>query len=397
MSEKHSSTFASLTVTPVKDIQMNYIENNYAAGESRIKEAHGTLSPDASDNAAERLLTIYKRDVDIVEKRPFKMRPLYYGLYRHEFFQTKQKLKKQKVFLDNSYLYDKIGRNYYPLSNFIVSAYHSPERYYGEIQNRVNSLSLLAEKRGLSPVFMTITLPSEFHAYKQDGRGKLVPNPKYNGTPPKEAAKILTKMFTKLRHDRSLKELSKEERIYFRVDEPHKDGTPHTHVLMFIPKERIPRLIEAFKRLYRIDTNKIERITDKIGNSVAYVMKYVNKVLPLSNKKELSKKERYLNAWYSKHQIIRFKSSRTLAPLELYRLLHDRFSLIAVTKLYHEHSLRIYADIDTDRIMEIFDGDEILYCRNDNYQLFPLGADLQKVNSQISESAIGMLQVCQSA
>lgn len=376
---------------------MNYTQNQCAVF-GHIEEVQGTMSRCISDQAAERLLTIYKRDVDIDEDEEefFNPFPIYYGLHENEYFATKQKLKQQKEFLENSYLHDKIGNNYYPLSNFVVSAYHSPERYYGEIQNRVNTLSQLAKQRGLSPVFMTITLPSEFHACRQVN-GVLVENPKYNGTTPKDAAKVLTKMFTKLRHDRSLKELTKENRIYFRVDEPHKDGTPHTHILMFIPKERIPRLIEAFNRLYMTKTNTIERITDEIGNSVSYVMKYVNKVLPLSNKKELTKKERYLNAWYSKHQIIRFKSSRTLAPIEIYRLLHDRFSLYAVTKLYNQQAFSIHQDINTNRIMEIFDGDEILYCRNENYTLLPLGADLQKVNSQTSESAIGMRQVFQSA
>lgn len=388
MLEKHSSTFASPTVIPQKDIQVNYIENNYTIV-TGIEEEHGTLSLGSSSNAVERHLTIYKRDVDISQDFASEIKPIYYGLYRYDYVQNEMKLKKQKEFLDFSYLQDKISGNHYPLSNFVVSAYHSPERYYGEIQNRVNTLSQLAQQRNLVPVFMTITLPGEFHAYKQDKEGNLIFNPKYNGTHPKEAAKILTKMFTKLRHDRALKELSKEQRIYFRVDEPHKDGTPHTHVLMFVPKERVPRLIEAFNHLYTMKSNKIERITDDIGNSVSYVMKYVNKVLPLSMKKELSKKERYLNTWYSKHQIVRFKCSRTLAPLELYRLLHSKFSLYAVTKLYNENTLTIYTEIDTDRIMEVFDGDELLYCRNENYSIVPLGGNLRPVNSQTSESAIG--------
>jgi hypothetical protein len=367
---------------------VNYTQNQHGVFGS-FEEGKGTMSHGTSDQAVERLLTNYKRDVDISEIFASEIKPIYYGLYRYDYVQTQMKLKRQQEFLNFSYLQDKISGNKYSLSNFVVSAYHSPERYYGEIQNRVNTLSKLAEQRNLTPVFMTITLPSEFHAYKQDREGNLIKNSKYNGTKPKEAAKILTRMFTKLRHDRSLKELSKEQRIYFRVDEPHKDGTPHTHVLMFIPKERVPRLIEAFNHLYTTKSNKIERITDDIGNSVAYVMKYVNKVLPMSMKKELSQKELYLNTWYSKHQIVRFKCSRTLAPLELYRLIHNKLSLYAVTKLYDEKVLNIYTEIDRDRIMEVFDGDELLYCRNENYNILKMGGNLRSVNSQTSDSAIG--------
>ena len=66
-------------------------------------------------------------------------------------------------------------------------------------------------------IFMTLTLPSEFHKMKIDKKTKtLIANPKCNHVTPKEAVKHLTKMFSKLRHDRSLKELSKDERIYRR-------------------------------------------------------------------------------------------------------------------------------------------------------------------------------------
>jgi len=237
---------------------------------------------------------------------------------------------------------------------------------------------------------MTLTLPSEYHKYKTTKRGKLIQNPKYNGIKPKESVKLLTKMFAKLRQDRSLKELKKEERIYFRVNEPHQDGTPHTHILMFIPSDRIKKVKSAYKRLFDIRANNIQVITNDINNSVAYVMKYVNKVLPLSKKKNLSIKEEYLNAWYSKHRIVRFNASKTLASLEVYKLLHKQFSMIALTKLIDEKALRIYVTIDTNKIMEIFDGEELLYARNHSYSLEKSGVNNFQNYSQTSDSAIGV-------
>ena len=50
----------------------------------------------------------------------------------------------------------------------------------------------------------------------------------------------------------------KEQHIYFRVNEPHKDGTPHTHILMFIPQERIERVKKALKRLFDERANDIQ-------------------------------------------------------------------------------------------------------------------------------------------
>ena len=214
----------------------------------------------------------------------------------------------------------------------------------------------------------------------------MIPNPKYDGTTPKEAVKVLTKMFARLRQDRALKELSKENRIYFRVNEPHKDGTPHTHILMFIPPDRVERVKKAFNRLFDGRGNDIQ---DNIRGGTAYIMKYINKTLPLSKKDKLSEKEKYLNAWYSHNRVIRFNCSKTLAPLGIYRLLHKRYSLFALTKLINENHFQIFVTLDTAKVMEIIDeyGDTV-YSRSSNFDVSLMGNNLQNY-SQTSESAIG--------
>jgi len=178
-------------------------------------------------------LTSYKKVVDI---------PKIYGLSSNDLEATKAKIKRQRQFLDYSYIENNLTGQQFSLKECIVSSNHNPDKYYGEIQNRINTLEREATNADLTPVFLTITLPSEFHKMKTTRNGTLVKNPKYNGTEPKEAVKVLTKMWAKLRQDRSLKELSRMQRMYYRVNEPHKDGTPHTHILLFIPKERVERV-----------------------------------------------------------------------------------------------------------------------------------------------------------
>lgn len=306
-------------------------------------------------------LTNYKEVVDIHSS-------IHYGLNEYDFAQVQFKLDKQKAFLQNARLYDNISQKYITLDTFVMSANHNPDRYYAQIQNRINTLSDEAKEKKLEPVFITLTLPSEFHKQKLNKYTKqLEPNSKYNNTTPREAVKILTKMFSKLRHDRSLKELSKDQRIFFRVNEPHKDGTPHTHILLFIPKTRIKRTVEAFNRIYNPKTNKIE--TD-IKNSTAYIMKYINKTLPLSKQQNLTKKDNYMNAWYSKHRIIRFNSSRTLAPLNIYRLLHKQYTLKTLTQSLRNDELTIFVStLNPNKILEIFEGDELLYSNNINLEV----------------------------
>lgn len=302
-----------------------------------------------------------------------RLKPAHYGLTSVDFKDVEKKLAKQKQFLENVYIRNKITNSIIPLKNGVVSPYHSPERYYGSIQQRVSALVEFAQNKALKPIFMTITLPSEYHPKKQKN-GKLVDNPKYNGMEAKEANQELTKRFAKLRHDRSIKELSNDNRVYFRVTEPHEDGTPHLHVLMFVPSDSVDKIVMAFERIFRSRKNErkandIQTIETDIKNSTAYIMKYINKVLPLSKKEKLSQKEKYLNAWYSKHKITRFYSSRTLAPLEVYKLIHNHYSLLELTYVKKSGSLAIYRDVETQKIMEILEDGEYLYIRDTNIEL----------------------------
>ncbi|WP_320034851.1 replication endonuclease [Halarcobacter sp.] len=320
---------------------------------------------------SEHPLTIYKKVVDISENHQeieYLSDIKYYGLSEYDFHIVNMHRQKQKEYLDKTCLYDKITEQYIPLADITMSANHNAHRYYAEIQNRINTLVNDAESKKLVPIFMTITLPSEYHKMKTNKiTQKLIYNPLYNGVTPRAATKELTKMFAKLRHDRSLKELSKDERIYYRVNEPHKDGTPHTHILMFIPKSIVNRVVKAFNRLFNPKTNKIET---KIRNASAYIMKYINKTLPLSKQSKLTEKEKYLNAWYSMNRVIRFNSSRTLAPLSLYRLLYHRYTLQELTMKVRNKDFSIFVRADNrDKIMEILDGDELVYSRSENFRI----------------------------
>jgi hypothetical protein len=148
----------------------------------------------------------------------------------------------------------------------------------------------------------------------------------------------------------------------------------------------VQRVKKAFKRLFDDRGNDIQ---DDINNSTAYIMKYINKTLPLSKKDKLSQKDKYLNAWYSKNRVVRFNSSKTLAPLNLYRLLHKRYSMFALTKLINEEHFKIYVTVDTNKVIEIIDefGD-IVYMRNDSFNVHLMGSNF-KNHLQTNDGALG--------
>lgn len=308
----------------------------------------------------------------------------YYGLDEIDIYHVKKKLARQDSFLKSNVIEDKLSGNITPLKDIVFSAYHNPTRYYSETQNRVSTLIEYAKEKNLKPLFMTLTLPSKYHRLKMIKSGIFRDNPKYEGFTPAEAKKELTKMFARLRQDRSLKELSKDERVYFRITEPHEDGTPHTHILLLVPEERVGRVEEAYNRLFRQNAkvNDIQKVTSKIDNAVAYIMKYINKTLPLSKKESLTPKEEHLHYWYSAHRITRFNSSNSLAPICIYRKVYDNLSLKALTKVYKQKELQISQDIETRAILEIQDKitGVIYYQKNINIALYDEQSNRRTIN-----------------
>ena len=308
----------------------------------------------------------------------------YYGLDEIDIYHVKKKLSRQDSFLKSNVIEDKLNGNITPLKDIVFSAYHNPTRYYSEIQNRVNTLVEYAKEKNLKPLFMTLTLPSKYHRLKMIKSGMFKDNPKYEGFTPSEAKTELTRMFARLRQDRSLKELDKDERVFFRITEPHDDGTPHSHILLFVPADRVNRVEEAFNRLFCKDTkaNDFQKINSNIDNAVAYIMKYINKTLPLSKNDTLTAKEEHLHYWYSAHRITRFNSSNSLAPICIYRKVFENLSLKALTKVYKQKELQILQDIKTKAIFEIQDKitGVIYYQKNINVALYDEQSNRRTIN-----------------
>ena len=91
------------------------------------------------------------------------------------------------------------------------------------------SMAQEAEARGLICVMMTITLPRRFRPLR---RG--VPNLNYAGETPCDGQRWLLSMWAKVRAGMARSGL----RTYgMRVVEPHHDGMPHWHVMMFMQRD----------------------------------------------------------------------------------------------------------------------------------------------------------------
>ncbi|MDQ7042446.1 MAG: hypothetical protein Q9M34_02840, partial [Sulfurimonas sp.] len=309
-----------------------------------------------------------------------------YGMNEYQINKANEKLKFNKDFMQSNgiQLDDKI----IPFSDFVANSYTNADRYIAELQHRAWSVYEFAQENNLSNIFFTLTLPSEWHPMTTKNYGKKnekkVFNKKFGGRKylftakgykflncyvslnipfiapvldfsqtvdkytPRNASKELSKMLLKLFNERSYRSIDKDRRCYFRVTEPHTDGTPHVHMSLFVPEDKKASIVKSLERLYPAPLGKIE--TD-VNSPVSYLMKYVLKTL--DDLRDEDSDITNLTLWYLYHGISRFYTSRTFVALEVYRKLNGMYTLRDLTKDYHRQDLSIYINSETKKITKI--------------------------------------------
>jgi len=100
-----------------------------------------------------------------------------YGLTKKNKEQVLNKIEKQKDFLYSHYI--EVQGEKVQLASFFKNTFINADRYIAELQHRVWSLVEYAQSKELVNVFLTLTLPSEYHPKKTLRNGKIIDNPKY--------------------------------------------------------------------------------------------------------------------------------------------------------------------------------------------------------------------------
>lgn len=276
-----------------------------------------------------------------------------YGLDPLDFEAIDKKLDFQKAFIENKFFDFDIAENKSALE-FTYSANLNPNKYFAEMNNRINSIFQYSKNLDLMPVFCTITAPSKYH--QTDKNRKLIYSPNYT-------AKALTQIFNKFTNLQVFQRMKRETNhglIYFRVYEPHKSGVPHCHIMLFLPKNYI---LEVKKKFFEYFTNAEKWGNNKksldfrytfynVNGAIAYIMKYVTKTF--KNENDTTNKAWY---WYIKNRIRRFLTSRTLAPLEIYRKVRYFFKNIPDDYLY------VTKLIKNNQIIKLFEKTTFNYMR----------------------------------
>jgi hypothetical protein len=156
----------------------------------------------------------------------------------------------------------------------------NPRNRRNETMMRIGGLEDYANEHGHVGVFYTITCPSKYHATHQNGHA----NGKFQGASPLDSQNYLNQVWARVRSSLQRKGI---KWYGIRTVEPHHDGTPHWHLLLFLEKRDLPEANRLFRK-YALEEDRdesgafenrfvVEEIDPEKGRATGYVAKYISK------------------------------------------------------------------------------------------------------------------------
>ncbi|EMG8327503.1 replication endonuclease [Salmonella enterica] len=152
-----------------------------------------------------------------------------------------------------------------------------------ELMVRMRGFEDMANEEGLAGEFYTITAPSRFHAVHS--KGGFVSQ--WDGSTPQDTQRYLCGVWAKARAAISRAGIHV---FGFRVVEPHHDGTPHWHMLLFMRPQDVDTVRDILCYHARITDSEelqtpnalkarfhVEAIDPAKGSATGYIAKYISK------------------------------------------------------------------------------------------------------------------------
>jgi hypothetical protein len=186
----------------------------------------------------------------------------------------------------------------------------------------------IAKEKGQEAFFITWTAPSKWHGASN----------KWNLANPKESQSFLCNQWAKARAKLARKDVQFSGA---RITEPHKDGTPHWHILVFVKKDQSKQMLDILRDyatqpdnaelIARAEARKkqgkpleafgkvrfdVEAIDPSKGSAVAYITKYISKNINATGVKNepdydseltLERASERVRGWASKWDVRQFQ------------------------------------------------------------------------------------------
>jgi hypothetical protein len=200
-----------------------------------------------------------------------------------------------------------------PLIEAAMAGNANPSNRLVELIVRARGLDEMAVESGKIGFMVTLTCPSKFHMKSH----------KWDLNNAKTAQQYLVNVFAKIRAALSYRNIPFTG---CRVTEPHKDSTPHWHMLCMVkPEHELAVKAIINKYAYEVDGDEpgakehrllIEAIDKQKGCAVGYIIKYLSKnimgehmqgELDLETGKPVNEVAPRATAWANRHRIRQFQ------------------------------------------------------------------------------------------
>ncbi|EGT5713261.1 replication endonuclease [Cronobacter dublinensis subsp. dublinensis] len=202
-----------------------------------------------------------------------------------------------------------------------------------ELMVRMRGFEDIANEKGMAGEFYTITAPSRYHSVHS--KGGFVSQ--WNGCNPQDTQRYLCGVWAKARAALSRAGIHV---FGFRVVEPHHDGTPHWHMLLFMRPQDVDAVRDILCYHARITDSEelntphalkarfhVEPIDPEKGSATGYIAKYISKNIDgfaLDGEKDdetgesLRDMSKAVSAWASRWRIRQFQQIGG-APVTVWR------------------------------------------------------------------------------
>lgn len=171
----------------------------------------------------------------------------------------------------------------YTLADLSETSTANPAVRRTELMIRIAGLEEYAKTLGYQGWMFTITCPSRYHAATKKTGAK---NGKFKGASPKEAQEYLCKVWSRFRsYAKRITKYKHEELEFFgfRVAEPHHDGTPHWHILVFVNPDHVEDMKKSLRH-FASDEDAHELTTDNKRNARFHYTKIKTGINPKTGK-----------------------------------------------------------------------------------------------------------------
>jgi len=192
-----------------------------------------------------------------------------------------QKARRDRLFLEAYELTNECG-DVVDLVEVFEAGQSNQKHRFTEMMIRTKGMEEVADELGWVGLWITLTCQSRMHPRIEETGAR---NRNFDGTTPTQAHEHLQGQWANSRAAMARRGI---EFMGVRVEEPHHDGTPHRHMLLFVRPEDERQVMAILREYYleRFDPDepgarerrvKVERIDKAKGGAPNYLAKYIAK------------------------------------------------------------------------------------------------------------------------